>query len=152
MSRNVELRLPIDGKVKPLSEIDDYVFHKKIMGDGVAIIPDDNFIYSPVDGKIDFVFETKHAIIIRTLDGLQVLIHIGLDTVKLDGKGFATYVKVGDTVKIGDKILFFDRNYIKSQASTTIPVVITNSEIISKIDFNFEAVNVGDTLMNITIK
>jgi len=151
MNKTVELKLPVKGKVVSLAEINDYVFHKRIMGDGVAIIPEDNFVYSPIDGEVVFVFDTKHAVIIRGEGEIQILIHVGLDTVKLDGKGFASYVKVGDKVKLGDKILFFDKQFIETQVSTTIPVVITNSEIINSIEYNFEAVNVGDSLMNIIV-
>lgn len=152
MNKNIKLFMPVKGKVKPLSDVNDYLFNKKIMGEGVAILPEDDFIYSPVDGEIVLVYESKHAIAIKTEEGLGILIHVGIDSVKLQGRGFASYVKVGDKVKAGDKILFFDREFVGMKASIMTPLVITNSEIIEKIEINFKASKVGDELINLLIK
>lgn len=152
MNKDIKLLMPVKGKVKPLSDVNDYLFNKKIMGEGVAILPEDDFIYSPVDGEIVLVYESKHAIAIKTEEGLGILIHVGIDSVKLQGRGFASYVKVGDKVKAGDKILFFDREFVELKASIMTPLVITNSEIIEKIEINFKANKVGDELINLVIK
>lgn len=152
MNKNIKLFMPVKGKVKPLSDVNDYLFNKKIMGEGVAILPEDDFIYSPVDGEIVLVYESKHAIAIKTEEGLGILIHVGIDSVKLQGRGFASYVKVGDKVKAGDKILFFDREFVELKASIMTPLVITNSEVIEKIEINFKASKVGDELINLLIK
>lgn len=152
MSNSVNLRLPIDGKVLALSEVNDYLFGKKIIGDGAAIGPKDNFVYSPLDGEVVLVYEAKHAIAIKGDSGIQVLIHIGIDSVKLEGKGFATYVKVGERVKSGDKILFFDREYVDTKASIISPVVITNMELVESIDINYKASKAGDNFINVFLK
>lgn len=152
MNKEIKLILPISGTVIPLTDVNDYLFSKKIIGEGVAIKPNDNYVYAPVDGEIVLVYDAKHAIAIKTEDGLQVLIHVGIDSVKLEGKGFAAYVKVGDMVKAGDKILFFDREFLEKNASSVTPIVITNSEIIDIIDTNYKSTKVGDQVMSITLK
>lgn len=152
MSKEINLLLPINGVVASLSEVNDYLFNKKIMGDGAAIKPNDNYLYAPVDGEIVLVYDAKHAVAIKTKDGLQILIHVGIDTVKLDGKGFAAYVNVGDMVKAGDKLLYFDREYIEKQASTITPIVVTNSELVEVIDTDYKATKVGSHFMTITLK
>lgn len=152
MSKVVKFILPIDGKVMPLTEVNDYLFNKKIMGEGVAIKPTGNFVYAPVSGEIALVYEARHALAIKTDEGLQLLIHVGIDSVKLEGRGFATYVKVGDKVEAGDKIMFFDREYLEKRASSVTPLVITNSEIIDSMDINYSATKSGQELMSVTLK
>lgn len=152
VNKEIILAMPVKGKVLPLTEVNDYLFNKKIMGEGAAISPEDNFLYSPLDGEVVLVYDSKHAIAIKTDDGLQILIHVGIDTVKLEGRGFAAYVKVGDLVKRGDKLLFFDKDYIEKKASTIIPVVITNPELTKEININYKAAKTEDSFINITIK
>ena len=152
MSKKINFLLPVDGTPIPLSEVNDYLFNKKIMGEGVAIKPLGDTIISPIDGEIAVVYESKHAIMIKSEDGLEILIHVGIDSAKLQGKGFAAYVKVGDKVKAGDKILYFDRAFIEKNVSDVTPIVITNAEIIESFDINYEARKALDTLMEITIK
>lgn len=151
MTKQVDLILPLDGKVMPLTEVNDYLFNKKIMGEGIAVYPEGNFIFSPVDGEIALVYEAKHAIIINSINGLKILIHVGIDSVKLEGRGFSTYVKEGDKVKKGDKLMFFDKEYLESKVSPITPIVITNSELISSIDINYKATKAGQTLLTITM-
>ena len=152
MSKNINFLLPVDGNPIPLSEVNDYLFNKKIMGEGVAIKPSDDIIYAPIAGEISVVYESKHAIIIKSEDGLIVLIHVGIDSAKLEGKGFACYVKVGDKVEAGDKILYFDRSFVEMNVSDITPIVITNPEIIESFDINYDARKALDTLMQITLK
>lgn len=152
MNKIIEMLLPMDGRVLPLAEVNDYLFNKKIMGEGIAVEPVGNYVYSPVDGEITFVYDAKHAIAIKTEDGLQILIHIGIDSVKLEGRGFATYVKLGDSVKKGDKILFFDKEYLEKKVSTVTPFVITNPELVETIDTNYKASKVSDVVLTITLK
>lgn len=152
MSKEIKLRLPIDGKIIPLTEVNDYLFNKKIMGEGIAVNPEGNFVYSPVDGEINLVYDAKHAIGIKTEDGLQILIHVGIDSVKLESRGFATYVKVGDKVSSGDKVLFFDKEFVEKKASPVTPIVITNPELIESLDVNYKASKAGDLLMSIKLK
>jgi glucose-specific phosphotransferase system IIA component len=152
MNKSINLLLPVDGKVIPLTEVNDYLFNKKIMGEGVAVVPNDNFVYSPVEGEIVLVYDAKHAIGIKTSSGLQVLIHVGIDSVKLEGRGFATYVKVGDKVNQGEKLLFFDREYLEKKTSAVTPIVITNPELIESFDINYKSNKSKDILMSIVLK
>lgn len=118
---------PVKGNVIPLSEVEDEVFSSGILGKGAAIIPEEGVVYAPADGKISAFFPTGHAIGIKTTDGLELLIHVGMDTVQLDGKGFTPFAKAGDKVKKGQKLLEFDKELIKAEGYSTItPVLISN--------------------------
>jgi PTS system D-glucosamine-specific IIC component len=114
----VILNSPLTGEAKDLSEAPDEVFASKIMGDGAVIIPSFGEVIAPADGVISFVFSSKHAVGLTTTDGIELLIHIGIDTVKLDGRGFEIFVKEGDKVKAGDKILSFDLEFIKANSTS----------------------------------
>ena len=118
-----------NGDILELSAVPDEVFSTKLMGDGFAINSNDGKIYSPVDGTVEVIFPTKHAIIIKSVGGREVLIHLGIETVKLEGKGFDIFVEVGQSVKAGDKLADMDLDYIKNNATSTIsPVIFTNLE------------------------
>ena len=122
----IVLNSPLTGIAKDLSEAPDEAFANKMMGDGVVVIPTDGNVVAPADGEIIFVFPSKHAVGLKTTDGLELLIHIGIDTVKLDGKGFETFVKDGDKLKKGDKLLSFDLEFIKDNApSIASPIICT---------------------------
>lgn len=119
--------MPIEGEIIPVTEIPDQVFSQKMMGDGFGIIPTNGSVVSPVDGEIINVFPTKHAIGIKSKKGYEILIHIGLDTVKLKGEGFLVLVKEGEKVTKGQEILKFDLvNIKKSVPSIVTPVIFTN--------------------------
>ena len=123
----IVLDSPLTGKAEDLSKAPDEAFASKMMGDGAVVTPTDGTVVAPADGFISFVFPSKHAIGLTTNDGLELLIHIGIDTVKLDGKGFETFVKDGDEVKKGDKLLSFDINFVKENApSLTSPCICTS--------------------------
>ncbi|PAE30407.1 PTS glucose transporter subunit IIA [Paenibacillus sp. 7884-2] len=119
---------PLNGKIVPMEEVPDPVFNQKMMGEGIAIVPEEGMVYSPVNGKIIQLAETKHAIGLITEGGVEILIHIGLETVGLKGEGFTTKVNVGDEVIAGQLLMEVDLEYIGEHASDTItPIVITNS-------------------------
>ncbi|EOI06909.1 PTS system, glucose subfamily, IIA component [Enterococcus moraviensis ATCC BAA-383] len=123
-----EIYSPLNGTVIPLSEFPDPVFANEMMGKGVAILPKENKVYSPVVGKVVSIFETKHAIGIEDSNGVEVLIHIGLNTVELKGKYFELFVQVGDSIKMGDTLAHFDREEIEKEGYSMItPIIITNS-------------------------
>lgn len=123
-----EIKNPISGKVLPLSKVEDAVFSSGAMGDGIAIDPTDNKVYAPFDGSVEFIADTKHAVGLKSDDGVELLIHVGMDTVKMNGKGFDVKTKVNQRVKEGDLLLEFDRNEIQKEGYSLItPVVITNS-------------------------
>ncbi|WP_408007643.1 N-acetylglucosamine-specific PTS transporter subunit IIBC [Pseudalkalibacillus sp. A8] len=124
-----DFTVPIDGNVIPIEEVDDPTFAEKMMGDGFAIEPTGNLVTSPVDGKIANIFPTKHAIGIESRQGYEILIHIGLDTVELNGQGFKTYIKAGDEVKQGQNLIELDLDYLmKNARSVVTPIVFTNLE------------------------
>lgn len=116
-----------NGEILELSSVPDEVFSTKLMGDGFAIKSYDGEIYSPVNGKVGVIFPTKHAIVIESEFGREVLIHLGIETVKLEGKGFEVFVEVGQQVNAGDKLVKMDLDYIEKNATSTIsPVIFTN--------------------------
>lgn len=119
---------PIKGDVQDLSEVKDETFSKELMGKGAAIVPVEGKVYSPVDGEVFNIFRTKHAISLKSDNGADIIIHVGLDTVKLEGKYFEALVKNGDHIKKGDLLLEFDIEKIKSEGyDLTTPVVIVNA-------------------------
>ncbi|BBF43946.1 PTS system, beta-glucoside-specific IIB component [Lachnospiraceae bacterium KM106-2] len=120
---------PIEGKVVSLTEVPDPTFADGILGKGVAIIPTGNRAVAPVDGVVTAVFDTKHAIGIQGDNGVEILIHIGIDTVKLEGKYFDAKVKAGDKVKVGDELVTFDREAITKAGYPVItPVIVANTD------------------------
>ncbi len=122
-----QLLSPMEGVIVPIEEVNDATFSKKLLGDGIAILPTVGKVYSPVDGKIQVMFKTGHAIGILSDKGDEILIHVGIDTVKLEGNGFTPEIKDGDQVKAGDLLLKFDIEYIMSQGyDVTTPIVVTN--------------------------
>lgn len=114
-----DLYSPMKGEVLPIEKSNDAAFASKAMGDGVAINPEEGVIYAPADGKISLVFPTKHAIGITLNSGAELLIHAGIDTVKMDGEGFELYVNTGDEVKKGDKLLSFNMDLVKEKGYQT---------------------------------
>ncbi|MCL1631055.1 N-acetylglucosamine-specific PTS transporter subunit IIBC [Sporolactobacillus sp. CPB3-1] len=118
---------PVKGDLVPITDVPDKAFSGKMMGDGFAVDPEDGLVVSPVDGKVSSIFPTKHAIGLTGSDGLEVLIHIGLDTVKLNGEGFTNYVREGDPVIKGQKLIHFDLSSIRDKVPSLItPVIFTN--------------------------
>ncbi len=134
LDHDVIVSAPATGKAIPLSEVEDGAFASEALGKGMAIIPTEGKIYAPCDGKITAFFPTGHALGIETEDGVEILIHVGLDTVSLEGKGFNKKAELGDVVKKGDLLLEFDLEVIKAAGlAVTTPVIITNTDDFSEI-------------------
>ena len=112
-SKVIEFVTPLEGEIIKIDQVDDPVFSEKMMGDGFAIMPTNGKIYAPIDGEVASIFPTGHAIGIKHGEKLEVLIHFGLETVKLKGEGFTTHVKQGDKVKAGDLLIEVDINKVK---------------------------------------
>ena len=125
--KNETFVVPMSGTVMPVSEVDDQVFASKAMGDGIAIDPAEGKVYAPFSGEITVAFPTGHAYGLKAANGKEVLIHIGMDTVELDGKGFTPHVKQGDIVNQGDLLTDVDLDYIRSQGKPVVtPVIFTD--------------------------
>jgi PTS system beta-glucosides-specific IIC component len=140
---------PLSGRIIPLSETPDPVFNSGAFGQGIAIEPTDGSIYAPVKSTIQALMPTNHAIGLITENGTEILIHIGMDTVQLEGKGFTVHVKQGDVVEAGQKLIDFDIDYIKSQNLPLItPVVVTN-EFEDVFTTEEKEVQHGDYLMTV---
>ena len=129
VSSGEEIKSPMNGTVIPLSEVPDAVFSSEMLGKGFGVEPSEGKAYAPVDGEVTTVFDTKHAIGLMSKHGVELLIHIGMDTVKLNGKGFDVKVKAGDQVKAGDLLAEFDMDLIKGEGyPVTTAVVVTNTD------------------------
>lgn len=147
---SAEVVSPLAGQVKPLSQATDPVFSSGVMGQGVVIEPSQGELVSPVNGTVTVLFPTKHAVGIVSEEGVEMLMHIGMDTVSLDGKGFEAHVEQGDKVVVGQQLISFDMNVIKEAGLVTeTPVIITNQD-----DFQADVegdlprdINRGDALM-----
>lgn len=128
LNKTVSVNAPLSGEVVKLSEVKDEVFSKEIMGKGVAIKPNEGTVYAPFDGIVNTVFPTKHAIGLTSDSGVEVIIHLGLDTVELKGEPFEVYVKDGDKVKAGQKLAKMDIKTVSEKGYDTItPIVVTNT-------------------------
>ena len=119
--------MPLQGQLVPIETVPDPVFSQKMMGDGFAIQPANGTVVSPVDGEVISVFPTKHAVSLKNENGKEILIHVGLETVSLNGEGFTSFVKDGQKVKKGQKLLEADFDFIKNKVPSIVtPVVFTN--------------------------
>lgn len=147
----IEFTAPVDGQVIPLTQVNDQAFASGAMGEGLAILPSDGSFVSPINGTVEMVFETKHAFGLRSEEGLEILIHIGLDTVKLDGAPFETLVKTGDTIQVGTPLVNVDLEQIKAAGlETTTPIIFTNHTEFARIEqLNKQQVTAGETVLNI---
>ncbi len=130
----VTIYSPLNGEVKELKKVNDPTFAGGMLGQGIAIIPSEGKLYAPFDGKVNLVFDTKHAIGLENEAGAEMLIHIGLETVNLNGKHFTPKVKAGNTVKKGDLLVEFDLDEIKKEYEIVTPVLITNADSFSTIE------------------
>lgn len=127
---------PTNGEILELSSVPDEVFSQKMMGDGFAMKSTDGDIFSPVNGTIEMIFDTKHAIGIKSDNGKEILIHLGVDTVNLKGQGFKVFVETGQKVKAGDLLIHMDVEFIRNNAKSDLsPVIFTNLEESEYISF-----------------
>lgn len=144
---------PLNGKVIPLSEIPDDAFSQKMIGDGCGIEPTEGVICAPVSGDIE-IFATNHAVSFDVPNGLELIVHFGIDTVKLDGKGFTRVAESGATVNTKDELVKYDLDYIKENAkSIKTPVIVANMDQVEALEVVANGdVKVGDLLMRVKIK
>lgn len=151
LMNKITIASPLNGEVVPLTEVKDETFASEMMGKGIAINPTEGKVVSPINGTVQMIFKTKHAIGLKSEDGAEILIHIGMDTVQLDGKHFIAHVKDGDKVKVGETLVEFDMDAIKKEGYELVtPVIITNTmdylEIVPK---EIKSVNAGEDIITI---
>jgi len=142
---------PVDGQIVALESVNDEVFSTKMVGDGVAIMPITGSFTAPIEGKVSKIFPTNHAYSIKSDKDLEVMVHIGLDTVELNGQGFTRIANEGDSVKVGDVIIEVDLNYVKEHAKDTItPIIILEESDVKNIEKNLAVVKCQDKIMEVT--
>lgn len=149
--KKITLVSPLKGKIVPLDQVEDAAFSSGVLGQGVAILPEEGVLYAPADGEITALFPTGHAIGMMSANGAEVLIHVGMDTVQLEGKGFTVLTAVGDHVKKGQELLRFDLDVIREAGySAVTPVLVSNSAVFTDVIATDDGqVGVGDTLITI---
>ncbi len=144
--KKLQLAATQNGECVEIDMVPDPVFSERLLGDGVAIIPEDDEVKSPVDGEVVQVFDTLHAYSIRSDDGLEILVHIGLNTVELGGEGFSPKVKSGDRVAKGEVLCLADLKLIREKGyDIYTPIVITNSDELKSLDILKGKVVGGET-------
>jgi glucose-specific phosphotransferase system IIA component len=150
-----EIYAPIAGEIIDLSEIPDEAFASKLIGDGVGLIPteDGDVICAPCDAEDISIFDTNHAVSFETKEELELIVHFGIDTVKLDGKGFKRLGQDEGAVKKGQDLIKYDLGYIKENAkSHRTPVIISSMDMVESIEKMSGKVKPGDLLMRVTLK
>ena len=145
-----DIYAPVDGQIVALESVNDAVFSQKMVGDGVAVMPITSEFTAPIDGVVSKIFSTNHAYSIKSTKDLEVMVHIGLETVALEGKGFTRVANEGDEVKAGDVIIQADLAYIKEHAKDIItPIVITDESDVKEIEKKYTIVKAGDKIMEV---
>ncbi len=143
-----ELKAVADGRAVALESVGDRIFAEKVLGDGIAVIPDNGRIVSPVSGTVVQISGQKHLYCIRTAEGTNILVHIGLGTVKLDGKGFASLVDTGDTVEAGTPLAQVDLAVLKENGyDTCIPVIVSGQEVLEEKSCRLGEIKAGASVM-----
>lgn len=139
--------VPVDGMLIPLNEVPDQMFSQKLMGDGFAVIPEGNIIVAPLSGVAESVFPTGHAVGIKTKDGIECIVHIGLDTVELNGEGFKPLIKQGTKIKAGDPMIEIDRELISFKGYSVTTMVVFPLGYSHEFDLGKKTVKNGEQLI-----
>ena len=146
------IQSPTDGQLVKLESVQDEVFSSKLAGDGLAIVPITNTFVAPISGTLTKIFSTNHAFSIQTSSGLEVLVHIGLDTVDLNGEGFKRLATEGDKVSVGDPIVSVDIEFIKSKDKDIVtPIVLNHEKKLAISILKEQTVREGEMIMEVTI-
>lgn len=147
--KGIEIGSPVKGKAVPISKVSDPTFGEEILGKGVAIQPEEGKIYAPADGTIEMLFDTKHAVSMTTIEGVELLVHIGLDTVALKGEHFTAHKGNGDAVKKGDLLISVDLEAVKAAGYDVItPMVVCNTSDYQTVEAVTDTeVKPGDTVL-----
>lgn len=138
----IQILAPVAGEVIPVGKVNDPTFSEEILGKGLAIKPSGGQVVAPVNGTVEQMFDTGHAVSLLSEDGVELLVHVGLDTISLKGEHYTIHAKTGDTVKVGDLLMEFDREAIAAAGFDTVtPIVILNSA-----DFKEVGMQTGKTV------
>ncbi|WP_430882618.1 PTS sugar transporter subunit IIA [Fusibacter sp. JL216-2] len=149
--KTLTLKSPLEGEIIDISNVPDAVFSQKMVGDGFAVKPSNGLVKAPCKGKIAQIFPTNHAFGLVTDEGLEILVHIGIDTVELKGEGFTRMAQVGDEVEEGDTIIQVDLDILKAHDKSSItPVVITTPDKVKSIDVKLGRSNMEAALIHLT--
>ncbi|QUI23940.1 PTS glucose transporter subunit IIA [Vallitalea pronyensis] len=149
---NITLYAPIKGKVVPLEDVPDPVFSQRMIGDGFAIVPSAGLVCSPCKGHLIQIFPTNHAIMIKTSQGLDIIIHLGIDTVKLKGKGFKRLVEPGCSLKVGQPLVDMDLQHIIDQKKDIIsPILITSLDQIKNMEVMYKHCHIKDKICRLAL-
>ncbi|HAH78873.1 MAG TPA: hypothetical protein DCL64_05080 [Ruminococcaceae bacterium] len=144
--KKIKILAPVDGRAVPIAETPDKVFSEKVLGDGVTMLPENGEIVAPVAGTVATIANTRHAVCIEGDEGAEVLIHLGIDTVKLGGKGFTCLVKAGEHVRAGQKLMDMDLDFIRGRGyNTASPCILTNPNQVKKLTFRTGDAEAGKT-------
>lgn len=151
MIKQLEIASPIKGRVLKLESVKDAAFASGVLGKGAAVLPEEGKVYAPASGIVSALFPTLHALGIETDDGVQILIHIGLDTVQLNGEGFQAMIKQGDRIEKGQLLITFDKEFIESKGyCIETPVLVSNSDdFLDVVETSEEYADAGDLLLNV---
>ena len=151
--KSLVIKSPVVGRCFDISEIPDEVFSTKMLGNGIGFESTEGVLYAPVDGEILQVFPTKHAMILKSKEGIEILLHIGIDTVEMKGEGFESFTEKGQQVKAGDKLLAFNNDLIKAKAKSNLSVlVLTDNEIMESVEFNLGTVDKNNEVIVVKLK
>lgn len=143
MKKNkIDLYMPVKGKVIPLNEVNNYLPEDMVGGTGAGILPEEDIFYSPVSGDVVLVGDNRNSVGIAVNPDITILVHCGLNTEKTDGRGFSSYVRVGDKVTVGDKLIFMDLDFVSNLCDTTTLILVSNTRGVKKVDYDY---NVNDT-------
>lgn len=150
---SMSLKSPVVGRCFDIAEIPDEVFSSKMLGEGIGFESTEGALYAPFDGEVLQVFPTKHALILKSKEGIEILLHIGIDTVNMKGEGFEAFVEKSQQVKAGHKLISFDNDLIKAKAKSNLSVlVVTENEIIESVEFNLGNVDKNNEVIIIKLK
>lgn len=138
MPQKIELYMPARGEIIPLVEVNHYIMDEQVDGMGAALLPQEDIFYAPVSGKVVLLGQYRNLVAIEVNDCLTVLIHCGIHSDRLKGRGFATYVEEGDEVILGDKLLYMDRDYVSNYADITTPILLTKRQGVSHLTVNYD--------------
>lgn len=152
MGKKVDLYMPVRGELIPINEVNDYLADESVDGLGVALIPEEDIFYAPVSGEVVLVGDNYNTVGIAVTPELTILIHCAINAESLQGRGFSAYVRTGDHVTLGDKLIFMDREYVANHADVTTPILISNRAGVSHINIDFSVTESFQKFMEIHLK